>query len=75
MIPPGTLPITAVVGSSKTGLKGFELFKPKRDPPGIVTPYRFAVDRASWLLLKSFAVEALAIAMARLPGHASRLLR
>ena len=63
-----------MVGSSKTGLNGFELFKPNRDPPGIVTPYKFAVDKASLLLLKSFAVEALAIAIARLPGHASELL-
>src|SRR3954447_25358885 len=74
MIPPGTLPTAGVVGSSKTGLNGFELFKPNSDPPGIVTPYKLAVDKASLLLLKSFAVEALAIAIARLPGHASGLL-
>src|SRR6266478_2349618 len=32
-----------------------------------------AVERASWLLLNALAVLALAIAMSRLPGHASEL--
>src|SRR5579862_7952921 len=70
MMPPGTNPSPMPCGR-KAGLNGFELFSPYRDPPGCVGAYKFAVDSARPLLLKSFAVPALAIAMARLPGHGS----
>src|SRR6058998_1545816 len=73
MMPPGNLPIP-VPGGSKRGLNGFELFSPYSDPPGWVGAYRLAVDSASALLLKSLAVSAFAIAMARLPGQASPLV-
>jgi hypothetical protein len=48
-----------------------ELLRPKSEPPGSVAPYRLAIESASFALLKSFAVDAFAMAMARLPGHAS----
>src|SRR5450631_219603 len=70
MIPPGTESMPVCCGS-KWGLNGLELFKPYNEPPGCVGAYRFAVERAKALLLKSLAVPAFAMAIARLPGHGS----
>src|SRR5581483_3501820 len=70
MMPPGTNP-SPMPCVRKAGLNGLELFSPYSDPPGCVGAYRLAVDNARPLLLKSFAVLALAIAIARLPGHGS----
>src|SRR6266403_6256453 len=70
MMPPGTLPMPVPCGR-KLGLNGLESFRPYREPPGCVAEYRLAVESAKALLLKSLAVLAFAIAMARLPGQAS----
>src|SRR2546430_14796887 len=70
MMPPGTMPMP-VPCCRKSGLNGLELFRPYREPPGCVAEYRLAVDSARPSLLKSLAVLAFAIAMARLPGQAS----
>src|ERR1700710_472368 len=70
MMPPGTKPIPVSCGWN-AGLNGLELFRPYSEPPGCVGEYRFAVESAKASLLKPFAVLALAIAIARLPGQAS----
>src|SRR5215216_6947041 len=83
MMPPGTSPTSGATGR-KAGLNGLELLRPYSEPAGTlvgglptkllagwVREYRLAVESANLLLLKAFAVFALAIAIARLPGQVS----
>src|SRR3954462_7383446 len=54
-----------------TGFGGFATARPQSECPGCVRVYSRAVDNGAVSVLNAFAVNAFAMAIERLPGHAA----